>query len=1096
MPLFGTQIVRAALLLSTLAALGRVATAQTAQRADTGSALPITPVRTLRFTTDEGTWMSLDVSPDGRTILFDLLGDLYTVPIDGGDATRRTSGMAWDYMPRWSPDGSTIAFASDRGGNEDIWLMDRNGGHLRRLTHEVDARLSSPTWTRDGQYIIARRTEPYPGPNDYGRQHPLWMYAIAGGTGVQIVPATLDAPKTSNSGPAFSPDGNTMYFSSHAGGSFSAEGRIGLFQIISLDRRTGRQHALTSAPGGGLRPAVSPDGHWLVYATRFEATTGFRIRDLQTGAERWLVARTQRDDQEGDVMLDALPNYSFTPDSKSVVYTEGGKIRRVDIATRAVTTIPFTAHVELGMGRHLQAPQRIDDGPLHVRQLTSINESADHKRVVFSAVGRIWTANVSGNQIANARHLTPEGSREFQPSLSPNGEWVAYVTWSDSAGGYLWKARADGSGTPIRLTKAAGFYKFPAWAPEGDRVAFLAWPTSAGQGTGSGPGELTWIDVDKPDSRHVIGESTASLALVSRGGDASGRVYYLDISPAVGGNLARVTTTLRSVRYDGTDGRVHARVRAPIVFAPNGPPGPVAMRVSPDGERVVMVSRDDAYLFPLTPLGTEGVTLDMERSATGLPLRRVTYDGANEAGWADDGHTLTWSFTDRYFRANADSVFATADSTKWHVERLDVALTVPRAAPTGALLLKGGRVITMRGDDVLSSGDVLIENNRITRVGKSIAAPAGVRVIDMTGKTLMPGLVDVHSHMRTGRDIAYDNEWSTVANLAYGVTTTRNPSTGWGTYAYGEMVDAGTMIGPRIFSTGPPFTGTNVPLRNYDDALRAVRRYEAEGANSLKQYVQPRRVQRQWILQAALAEGIDATNEGAGDFRADMSMAIDGYTSLEHTLPMVPIYKDVVTVLADSKITYTPALNAQYGAPEGDTYWRARYDLRADAKTRRFTPRDQLDRATRELPLIHDDEYTFTLAAQGLRDVVRAGGNIGMGSHGQQNGIGADWELWMMQSGGMTPLETLRAATMMGAASIGLDRDIGSIEPGKLADIVVLDANPLDDIKNTIKTRYIIKNGFVYDAATLDEIWPTARKFPTSVWARDEMDRDGIRIRP
>lgn len=368
MRLFRTHVTSAAFLLAALAAPVRVASPQGAQRADTGNALPITPVRTLTFTTDEGTWMSLDVSPDGKTIVFDLLGDLYTIPIGGGDATRLTSGMGWDYMPRWSPDGSTIAFASDRGGNEDIWLMDRSGGHVRRLTHEVDARLSSPTWTRDGQYIVARRTEPYPGPNDYGRQHPLWMYALAGGTGVQIVPATLDAPKTSNSGPAFSPDDSTMYFSSHAGGSFTAEGKIGLFQIVSLDRRTGRQRTLTSEPGGGLRPAVSPDGHWLVYATRFETTTGFRIRDLHTGAERWLVERTQRDDQEGDVMLDALPNYSFTPDSKSVVYTEGGKIRRVDIATRVVTTIPFAAHVELGIGKRLAAPQRIEDGPMRVRQ--------------------------------------------------------------------------------------------------------------------------------------------------------------------------------------------------------------------------------------------------------------------------------------------------------------------------------------------------------------------------------------------------------------------------------------------------------------------------------------------------------------------------------------------------------------------------------------------------------------------------------------------------------------------------------------------------------------------------------------------------------
>src|SRR5581483_9765119 len=173
----------------------------------------------------------------------------------------------------------------------------------------------------------------------------------------------------------------------------------------------------------------------------------------------------------------------------------------------------------------------------------------------------------------------------------------------------------------------------------------------------------------------------------------------------------------------------------PIVFAPNGPPGPVMIRVTPDGRRAVMVNRRDAYLFPLPPLGAEGVSLDMERPATGVPLRRITYDGASEAGWADDGRTVTWSFTDQFYRANADSVFATTDSTRWHVQRLDVALSVLRAAPKGTLLLKGGRVITMHGDEVLPRGDVLIVNDRIARVGGSIAAPAGARVIDVTGKT-------------------------------------------------------------------------------------------------------------------------------------------------------------------------------------------------------------------------------------------------------------------------------------------------------------------------------------------------------------------------
>ena len=1053
---------------------------------DTGLTLPIKPVRTLRFTTDEATWISLDVSPDGRTIVFDILGDLYTIPIGGGKATRLTSGTAWDCMPRWSPDGRTIAFISDRDGGDNLWLVNADGTLEHKITKEVDNALSSPAWSPDGQYLVVRRFGAYPSAENYLTNVPLWLYHVSGGSGVQLFPSVATR-KSTNTGAAFSPDGRTIYFGTHAGG-YTGE-NFAAYQIIAYDRERGTETVLTANSGGAFRPVASRDGRWLVYATRAGTKTALRIRDLTTQEDRWLVGETQRDDAEGYAPNDVFPGYAFTPDSRAVIFYGGGKIKRVDIATREVRVIPFSADVEVGMGQHQFVPLKVNDGSLQVTQLVTVTESPDARRIAFSAVGKIYVAAREGLTIGTPRRLTSAAGREYYPSFSPDGRWVAYASWSDSAGGALWKARADGVGQPIRLTGDGAWVTSPRWTPEGDRIIFASSPRQAGLGGGEvAPlGELRIVAAAGGAAQRITAASSAPAGVRAASPGEPARVYFTENVPnPTPGFNATQTTALVSVRLDGSDKRTHARIITNQALG-------ISARVAPDGRSVIVLDRDDVYAFPLTDVGSEGLTVNFATPA--VPLRRLTTEGANYADWGDGGRTIVWSFANHLFRAPIDSVMKYPDASKWGTTHAVVSLTVPRNTPQGSVLLRGARVVTMKGDEVIEKGDVLVTNDRIAQVDANIAAPPGARVIDVSGKTIIPGYVDVHAHPKTGREMPQEQEWSIASNLAYGVTTTRNPSgTRWNV-AWGELIDAGEMVGSRIYATGFPLTSNNAPIKTYDDALKIVRHYKAQGVNSLKQYLQPRRIQRQWILQAAIAEGINATNEGAGDLKADITMAVDGYTALEHSIGQVPLYKDVVTVLAESKIVWTPTLVVAYGAPGGDTYWRARTDLDTDPKTSFFTPSDILQRQARRRPMIVEEDYNFPAIARGVRDVVRAGGRAGLGSHGQQDGIGAHWELWMLQSGGMTPMEALRIATLYGAESIGYGADLGSIEAGKLADLQVLDANPLETIKNSTSIRYVMKNGELFDAATLDRVWPSARTFPKPYWVREREDLDGLRRR-
>jgi Tol biopolymer transport system component len=1060
--------------------------------------LPLIPTRPLRFTTDEGTWMSLDVSPDGRTIVFDLLGDLYTVPMTGGSATRITSGSGFDGQPRFSPDGKSIVFVSDRSGSENLYLIDPDGQHLRPMTTGRNQAYVSPDWTPDGEYVVVSRS------ND------LWLYHRNGGSGLRLTGQTPAAggggPGGGNApnnfmGASATPDGRYIYASARTGAAGYNQ-MLGTTQVVMYDRQTGRLERRTMNLGTGFRPAVSPDGKWLAYGSRRMAVTGLKLRELSSGDENWLAHDIQRDDIESRGSRDLLPGYAWTPDSKALVLAHHGHLWRVDAATGRQTQIPFTAEVDQMLGELVRFEYPVNDSTLTVRQIRGARPSPNGKRLVFSALDRLWAMDLPSG---TPKRLTTTDVGEHSPVWSPDGRYIAYVSWTEE-GGDIWRIPAAG-GRPEKLTRQSAFYDEIAYSPTGARIVAVRAPRE----------QRAEIN-DEINPKLVI---TDLVWIPAAGGEATLIAPLTNAErPHFSADTTRVwvyddADGLVSMRWDGTDRKAHLIVTG--FQAPGGGPNArprraAELQVSPDGNRVLALVDNKIFVVPLPMTGGETPTVSVEQPAnSAIPFRRLSRIGGDFLGWNADSRGVFYSLGRSYFqydiaradslaadsaakapprptnpRGEANSANAPAGKPVYEPVRTDITITVPKDRPTGSVVMRGARIITMKGDEVIARGDVVVTNNRIVAVGQegSVTIPAGARIIDVSGKTIMPGLVDVHAHMWPQWGVHSPQPYMYTVNLAYGVTTTRDPQTSTAdVVSYGDAVDVGQIIGPRVYATGPGlFSWDNVT--SADDAKEVMKRYsEFYLTQTLKQYMAGDRRQRQWIAMAAKEQRITPTLEGGLDFKKNMTEAMDGYAGIEHTLPIAPMYKDAVQLFAKSGTTWTPTLLVQYGGPWAENWWYEHYDILSDPKLARFTPFSELERrALRRPQWFRDSEYSFKLFAEQAKKVLEAGGRIGLGGHGQLQGLGAHWELWNIASGGMKPMDALRVATIYGAESIGLGKEIGTLEGGKLADLIVLDGNPLDDIKNTNTIRYVMKNGRVYDGNTLAEVWPRQRPMPKQWW--------------
>jgi len=1020
--------------------------------------------RDIKINVTEGTWMSLDVSPDGKTIAFDLLGDIYTMPITGGTATNISSGLAWEIQPRFSPDGSQIAFTSDRAGGDNIWIMDMNGENKKQVTKETFRLLNNPTWSPDGQFIAARKH--FTTSRSLGTGE-IWLYHTSGGTGVKLVKKPSEAHQKELGEPMFSPDGEYIYYSQNTTRGpifeYAQNSNQQLFQIKRYELATGDITVAAGGAGGAVRPAPSPDGQYLAYVKRVRAKSKLFIKNIKSSEERMVFDHLDQDMQETWAVQGVYPNMDWSPDSLSLYFWANGQIHKIDIADNNIEHIDFKV---VDTRTVMDAPRpKVDVAPKMIKtkmpRFTAV--SPNDKQVVFESLGKLYLQSKTGGP---ARRLTklPDTMLELYPSWSRDGKHIIFTSWNDNDLGHIHSLNIK-TRKVTTLSKNPGHYARPVFSPSGD---YIAYEKNAG-------GFLTapeWSDapglyvmaVDGGDPVHI----RKSGGMPHFDGDEL-RVYFTDNTD---NKAALISTNLL-----GDDERVHASSKLAQSF-----------HVAPDGKSAAFRENYNLFVMPILT-GPQNIAAGPASKA--LPVRKVSTGGAQYPSWSGL-NTLNWSLGPTLFSVDISTVM---DEEFMPVtEGISLERRITAAKPDTKVALTGARIITMKNNKggVIENGTILINGDRITRVGnKKTVVPEGYKTLDLTGKTIIPGLIDAHAHGPQGTDeLVPQQNWSTIAHLALGVTTIFDPSSRASEiFVASEMQRAGKILAPRIFSTGEVIYGAKAPgffadIQSFNDANEHVNRLKQQGAHGVKNYNQPRRDQRQQVVKAARENNLLVVAEGASLYHMDMSLVADGNSSVEHNLPTLKIYDDAIQMYAQTNVAYTPTLAVTYGGIRGEDFYYQESEVWKHPLLSKHVPPTRLQARAVRRQMAPLDDYADDDSAAGAKQLADAGVLVSIGAHGQREGLAAHWEMWSFARGGMDPVQTLSTATTMPAKHLGFDKDLGSLEKGKLADLVILSDNPLDNIRHTEKIEHVMIGGRLYAADTMNEVLTGNSKRAPYFWEK------------
>ena len=1022
-------------------------------------------VKNVTIDTTESTWSNLDVHPNGETIIFDMLGDLYTMPITGGEAKPLAVGYEWNMQATYSPDGSKIAFLSDRDGMMNVWVMNADGSNPIQLTKEKKNTIHTPTWSHDGQYIAVTRGVMSSRSIAAGE---IWIYHHTGGSGTKVKAGTYGAFNQKNiTDPKFSPDGKYLYYTQDITGGrvwqYNKNSTDELFNIIRHDLTTGEEESYIGGAGGAVIPTPSPDGKYMAYLKREDNNTVLFIKDLKTGVDKRLYSKMERDNQETFGTEGNYAYFDWTPDSEQIVFWTAGKFHRVDIESKDVAAIPFNVKVEKQVQQAIRVPVEVAPDRFQVKQVRWATMSPKGDKIVYQALGKLYVRDVKSGKV---KRLTKQKDHdEFYPSFSRDGKYIAYTTWHDKKLGTVRIVRSRGGKGKVISTEP-GHYVEPRFSPNGKRVVFnrftggyLLSPEWSME-----PGVYVADTKGKKMTRVIKSGNDAHF------GESNDQIFYTSYQAKSYGTKRQLMT----VNLDGFDKREVLKADEITEF-----------KVSPDEKWIAFVYQYNTYV---APFARKGKVLTLGPDSTWVPVQKASQTAGSELHWSADSMTLHWSNASTLYSRKLSDTFAFLDGAPETLpeptsDGIDLSFEQKADKPKSTIALVGGTVVTMRDADnnqeIIENGVVLVEGNRIVAVGKQgeVSIPSGAKVQDVSGHTLVPGLIDAHAHGSQGSSqIIPQQNWMNFSSLGFGVTTLHDPSNdNREIFAAAEMQKAGKILGPRIFSTGKilyagKHPGYTAKIDGLDDAKFHIQRTKENGAVSVKSYNHPRRDTRQQVLAAARELGVNVVPEGGGKLYQNMTMVIDGHTTLEHSLNVARGYDDLTQLWSQTETAYNPTFVVAYGGLAGEKYWYDRTNVWENERLMRYVPRYIVEPTSIRRETAPDDHYNHINVAKYAKELRDNGVRVLIGAHGQREGLAAHWEMWMMNQGGFTPWEALRGATYDGAKALGMDKDIGSLESGKLADIAIIEGNVLDDVRRSEYVAYTMINGRLYDTKTMEEV--------------------------
>ena len=1026
------------------------------------------------ISTNETTWSSLDVSPNGKFMIFDMLGDLYKVDIKGGNATPLIQDFAWNIHPAISPDGKQVAFVSDRDGLSNVWIMDIDGTHLKQITREKKDIIHAPKWSPDGEYLVVTKGIMSSRSIPAGE---IWMYHKSGGDGLQIKARNSGKRDQQNiADPAFSHDGRYIYFTENTvpGSRFeyNRDPLEGIFAITRYDRESGDERRYISGTGGAVVPTPSPDGKYVAFVRRVKDKTALFLKDIKTGTETPLTFALERDMQEGFGSEGYFTYFDWTPDASAIVYWSRGKFHIINVDSKETETLNVHIDTTVKFADALRFPVDVAPDNVEVKMTRWSQMSPNGKTILFQALGKLYVRDVKSGKV---KRLTKQNDHdEYYPRYSNDGKSIVYTTWNDQDLGTVRVVSARGGRGKV-ISVQPGHYIEPSFSTDGKKVVFRKFTGGSLLDPKYSVDPGIYVANLKNDTVEKVADSGYNAHFA---GDNE-RIFFTESA----GGKAYYETQLSSVNLKGNDKRTHLY----------GADKVSEYKLSHDKKWVAFVYQFKTYV---TPFVENGKKITVGPNMTSLPVTQLSSRAGEYLTWSADNSTVSWFNGPTLFTRSLDEAFAFVDGAPETLpdpvaEGIDLSFTTKADKPTGYTALMGGKIVTMRDADstqeVIEDGVVLIKDNRIAAVGKrgEVDIPDNTLQIDTQGKTIIPGLIDAHAHGSQGRnEIIPQQNWKQYSNVSFGVTTIHDPSNDTTEImAAAELQRTGHIVAPRIYSTGTILYGAEglgykAIINNYEDAYFHVERLKEAGAISVKSYNQPRRDQRQQVLWAAKNQEMMVVPEGGGKLQQNLTMLVDGHTGLEHSLPIEKGYSDVTQLWKATKFGYTPTFVVSYGGMMGEEYWYDKTEVWKNPRLLRYTPSTVLDKRAIRRPTAPESQYNHQNVARYAKTLRDNGVSVHIGAHGQREGLAAHWELWIMQQGGFTPWEALRGGTIDGAKHLGMSKDIGSIETGKLADLVVIDGDVLSDIRKSEFVEYTVLNGRVYESATMNEVGSKKKRKP------------------